>query len=55
MAPHNQVYHNLHSSSNIREIKSRRTSYTVNVARMGDMRKVYKILVGKPQATTRKT
>jgi hypothetical protein len=44
--------HNLYSSPNIitcRMIKSRRMRWTGHVARMGEMRHAYRILVGKPE------
>jgi hypothetical protein len=42
--------HNLDSYPNIiRQIKSRRMRWVGNVARMGQERKVYKVLVGKPE------
>jgi hypothetical protein len=42
--------HNLHSSLNIiRVIKSRRMRWTRHVARIGEMRNVCEILVGKPE------
>jgi hypothetical protein len=47
---HNQELHNLHSSPNIiRIIKSRRMRWAWHVARMGEKRNAYRILVGKPQ------
>jgi hypothetical protein len=47
---HNEELHILYSSPNvIRQIKSRRMKWTGHVARMGDDRKVYKVLVGKPE------
>jgi hypothetical protein len=47
---HNEELHNLYSSQNIiRQIKSRRMRWAVHVARMGEERKVYKVLVGKPE------
>jgi hypothetical protein len=43
----------LYSSSDIiRQIKSRRMSWAGHVASMGEGRKVYKILVGKPEGKT---
>jgi hypothetical protein len=42
--------HNLYSSPDIiRQIKSRRMRWTRQVARMGEGRKVYRVLVGKPE------
>jgi hypothetical protein len=47
---HNEELHNLYSSSNtIRMIKSRRMRWAGHVARMGETRNVYRILVGKPE------
>jgi hypothetical protein len=47
---HNEELHNLYSSPDIiRQIKSRRKRWAVHVARMGEERKVYKVLVGKPE------
>jgi hypothetical protein len=47
---HNDELHSLYSSPNIvRMIKSRRMRWTGHVARMGEMRNEYKILVGKPE------
>jgi hypothetical protein len=47
---HNDELHSLCSSPNIvRVIKSRRMRWTVHVARMGEGRGVYRILVGKPE------
>jgi hypothetical protein len=40
----------MHSSPNIiRQIKSTIMRWAVHVARMGEERKVYKVLVGKPE------
>jgi hypothetical protein len=42
--------HNLYSSPNIiRQIKSRRTRWSGHVACIGKERKVYSVLVGKPE------
>jgi hypothetical protein len=42
--------HNLYSSSDIiRQVKSRRMRWAGHVARMGEERKVYKVLVGNPE------
>jgi hypothetical protein len=46
---HNEELHKLYSSpSIIRIIKSRRMRWAGHVARMGEKRDVYRILVGKP-------
>jgi hypothetical protein len=55
---HNEELHNLYSSPDIvRQVKSRRMRWAGHVARMGEDRKVYKVLVGKAQRkeTTWKT
>jgi hypothetical protein len=47
---HNEELHILYSSPNIiRMIKSRRMRWTGRVARMGEKRNAYRILVGKPE------
>jgi hypothetical protein len=47
---YNEEFHNLYSSpSIIRIIKSRRMRWTGHVARMGEKRNVYRLLVGKPE------
>jgi hypothetical protein len=47
---HNEELHNLYSSPNIiRMIKSRRMRWAGHVARMGEKRNAYRILVGKPE------
>jgi hypothetical protein len=47
---HNEELHNLYSSPDIiREVKSRRMRWAGHVVCMGEERKVYKVLVGKPQ------
>jgi hypothetical protein len=47
---HNEELYNLYSSPNIiRQIKSRRMRWTGHVARMGDERIMYRILVGNPE------
>jgi hypothetical protein len=47
---HNEELHNLYSSPNIiRMIESRRTRWVGHVARMGETRIAYWILVGKPE------
>jgi hypothetical protein len=46
---HTDELHNLYSSSNIvRMIKSRRMRWAGHVARMGERRGVYRVLVGRP-------
>jgi hypothetical protein len=46
---HNEELNDLYSSSNIiRVIKSRRMRWAGHVARMGEKRGAYKILVGRP-------
>jgi hypothetical protein len=47
---HKEELHDLYSSpSIIRIIKSRRMRWVGHVARMGDKRNVYRLLVGKPE------
>jgi hypothetical protein len=47
---HNEELHNLHSSPDInRQVKSRRMRWAGHVARTGEERKVYKVLVRKPE------
>jgi hypothetical protein len=47
---HNEELHNLYSSpSIIRMIKSRRMRWSGHVARMGETRNAYRILVGNPE------
>jgi hypothetical protein len=46
----NEELHNLYSSPNIiRMIKSRRMRWAGHLARMGETRNAYRILVGKPE------
>jgi hypothetical protein len=50
MKLHNEELHNLCSSPNIiRMIKTRRMRWAGHVARMGETRNAYRILVGKPE------
>jgi hypothetical protein len=47
---HNEELHNLYSFPSIsRIIKSRRIKWAGHVARMGERRSAYRILVGKPE------
>jgi hypothetical protein len=47
---HNEKLHNLYSSPDIiRQIKSRRLRWAGHVTHMRDDRKVYKVLVEKPE------
>jgi hypothetical protein len=47
---HSEELHNWYSSPDIiRHVKSRRMRWTGHVARMTEERKVYKVLVGKPE------
>jgi hypothetical protein len=47
---HNEELNDLYSSPNItRVIKSRRMRWAGNVARMGERRGAYRILVGRPE------
>jgi hypothetical protein len=47
---HNEELHNLYSTPEIiRQVKSRRMRWAKYVAHMGEERKVYKVLVGKPE------
>jgi hypothetical protein len=47
---HNGELHNLYSSPDIiRQIKSRRMRWAGHVARMGEWKNVYGVLVGKPE------
>jgi hypothetical protein len=47
---HNEELHNFYSSPDIiRQVKSRRRRWAGHMSRMGEDRKVYKVLVGKPE------
>jgi hypothetical protein len=46
---HKEELHNLYSPSIIRIIKSRWMRWAGNLARMGEKRNVYRLLVGKPE------
>jgi hypothetical protein len=51
---HNDKLHSLYSSPNIvRVIKSRRMGWAGHVARMGEGRGVYRVLVGRPEGKRR--
>jgi hypothetical protein len=46
---HNEELYNFYSSPNIiRQIKSRRMRWAGHVARMGEEKNVYRVLMGKP-------
>jgi hypothetical protein len=50
MKLHSEELHNLYLPPVIiRQIRSRRMRWTGHVARMGEKRKVHKVLVGKPE------
>jgi hypothetical protein len=54
MKLHNENLHNFYPSPNIiRQIKSRRMRWKGHVARMGEERKVYRVLVGNPEGKSR--
>jgi hypothetical protein len=47
---HNEELHNFYSSPDIiRQVKSRRMRWVGHVARMGEDKKLYRVLVGKPE------
>jgi hypothetical protein len=46
---HNEELHNLYSPNMIRMIKLRRMRWTGHVARMGEKRNAYRLLVGKSE------
>jgi hypothetical protein len=47
---HNEEFHNWYSSPDIiRQVKSRRMRWAGHVARRGEERKAYTVLVGKPE------
>jgi hypothetical protein len=50
---HSEELHNLYSSPNIiRVLKSKRMRWAGHVARMGEVRNAYNILIGKPEGKT---
>jgi hypothetical protein len=49
----NGEFHNLYSTPDIiRQIKSRRMKWAGHVARMGEVRNVYRLLMGDPKEKT---
>jgi hypothetical protein len=51
---HSEELHNLYSHPDIiRQVKSRRMRWAGHMARMGEERKLYKVLVGKPEGKRR--
>jgi hypothetical protein len=46
---HSEELHNLYLSRDIRQIKSRTVRWAGHVDRMGEERKLYRVLVGKPE------
>jgi hypothetical protein len=47
---HNEELHNLYSSPDIiRQVKSRQMRWAGHIARMGEERNVYRVLMGKPE------
>jgi hypothetical protein len=47
---HNEELHNLYSSPDIiKQVTSRRMKWAGHVARIGEERELYKVLVGKPE------
>jgi hypothetical protein len=53
---HNEELHNLYSSpSIIRMVKSRKMTWSGHVARMGQKRNAYRMLMGKPERITTTT
>jgi hypothetical protein len=55
MKLHNEELHNLYSPNIIRMFKSRRMRWAGHVARMGETRNAYRILVGKPEGKLKNT
>ena len=49
---HNEELNDLYSPNFVRVIKSRRMRWAGHVARMGEERGVYRVLVGKPEGKT---
>jgi hypothetical protein len=51
---HSEELHTLYSSPDIiRQVRSRRMRWAGHLARTGEERKVYKVLVGKPEGKTK--
>jgi len=48
---HSEDLNDLHSSHSVRVIKLRRMRWVGHVAHMGEMRGIYRVLVGKPEGT----
>jgi hypothetical protein len=46
---HNEDLHNSSSPNIIRQMKSKRMGWAAHVARTGEDRKVFRVLVGKPE------
>jgi hypothetical protein len=50
---HSEELRILYSSPDIRQVKSRRMKWAGHVARMGEEKKLYKVLVGNPEGKRR--
>jgi hypothetical protein len=50
---HNEELHNLYASPNVVRMIKIRVRWAYHLARTGEMRNAYKILVGKPEGKTR--
>jgi hypothetical protein len=49
---HNEDFNDLYSPSIVRVIKSKRKRWAGHVARMGERKGVYRVLVGKPEGNS---
>jgi hypothetical protein len=49
---HNEKLHDLHSSPSIIRVMKTRIRLAGNLARMGEKRNVYRLLVGKPEGNS---